>query len=574
LALTIDAFKLNHDPDNGFCTIGTGSLGGKAQGLVLLDGLLRNNKPLAQAYPEVQIAIPPTLIIAGDAFDLFMQTNHLDPLRFADLTDEETVRQVSKGRIPTGVQQSLARYLAKANYPLAVRSSGLLEDAEHHAYAGLYSTYMLSNDQAGKGQRLDRLEQAIKLVYAATFFKGPRAYAKRVGHDIRNDCMAVIVQQVAGAQRGPYCYPDISGVIQSINYYPLAGIQAEDGMATIALGLGRQVVCGGRALRFSPRYPQRLPQSSTVEEVLAYAQRRFYALQMGGDAPLAVEEGKNLVRREVDSALDELPLTALASTYVLAEHRIRDNVQIPGTRVLTFAGVLKYDLFPLAGLLRDCLALGQAALDVPVEMEFAVNLASDQQPRAQFYLLQMRPMTAGVQGARVTICADERPQAFCYTCHAMGNGNQALSDIVYVKPDAFDPAQTRAIAAQVAHINARLEQRQRNYLLIGPGRWGSADPWLGIPVRWDDISQAGAIVETASEKLKAEPSQGAHFFHNLAALGVSYLGVTQRAPDRLDWPWLLAQSKRFETNHVAHVRLVKPLQIKVDGRTSRGVIIK
>jgi hypothetical protein len=295
---------------------------------------------------------------------------------------------------------------------------------------------------------------------------------------------------------------------------------------------------------------------------------------MGGDAPLAVEEGKNLVRREVDSALDELPLTALASTYVLAEHRIRDNVQIPGTRVLTFAGVLKYDLFPLAGLLRDCLALGQAALDVPVEMEFAVNLASDQQPRAQFYLLQMRPMTAGVQGARVTICADERPQAFCYTCHAMGNGNQALSDIVYVKPDAFDPAQTRAIAAQVAHINARLEQRQRNYLLIGPGRWGSADPWLGIPVRWDDISQAGAIVETASEKLKAEPSQGAHFFHNLAALGVSYLGVTQRAPDRLDWPWLLAQSKRFETNHVAHVRLVNPLQIKVDGRTSRGVIIK
>ncbi len=566
-----DAFKLDRDVDSGFYTIGTGSLGGKARGLIFLADLLRSNPQLSRAYPEVRIAIPPTLVLASDVFEAFISENQLEDVRQKSLSDDTLAQQFMAGRISADVEQSLRQFLTHADYPLAVRSSGLMEDAKYHAYAGLYSTYMLSNDQPDAERRLGRLLQAVKLIYASTFFKEPRAYARRVGHDIRQDCMAVIVQQLAGIRRGPYCYPDISGVAQSRNHYPMAGIPSEDGLATIALGLGRQVVSGGRALRFSPRHPQRLPQYSTVEDVMAHAQRRFYALPMGQDTPLEIEDSSNLIRREVSSAIDELPLAAIAGTYVLAEHRIRDSVQMAGPKVLTFAGVLKYQQFPLAGLLSDFLVLGRTALGVPVEMEFAVSLSSVIQPLAQFHLLQLRPMTAGVQGAQVNIGAEAH--AICYTRHAMGNGVQTLTDIVFVKPDTFDPASTRTIAAQTARLNTAMERQQRNYLLIGPGRWGSADPWLGIPVRWADISQVGAIVETFSEKINAEPSQGAHFFHNLAALGISYLGVTPRAPDTLNWSWLLAQPKINETDYMAHVCLSTPVQVKVDGRTAQGIII-
>lgn len=552
--------------------IGAGSLGGKARGLVHLQGLLDKNRPLIESRSGIKITIPTTLIIASDAFDAFMQDNHLDPIQYAQLSDEHIAQQFADAKIPEGLRHALGSYLDQMKHPLAVRSSGLMEDATFHAYAGLYSTYMLSNDQVEPDQRLARLLLAVKLVYASTFFKGPRAYAKRVGHDITKDRMAVIVQQVAGRLRGQCCYPDISGVAQSRNHYPLAGFKAGDGLATIALGMGKQVVSGGRALRFSPKYPRRLLQCNTVDEVLTYAQRRFYALPMGTMTPLDMDERNNLIRRDVSSAIDEIPLEALSGTYVLDEHRIRDSVQIVGPKVLTFAGVLKYDFFPLAELLRDLLALGQEDHQVPIEMEFAVNLAHGHHP-AQFYLLQMRPMTARVQGVRVVIHDDERQRALCYTHHAMGNGTQALRDVVFVKPDQFDPSRTRAVAAQIAQINANLEERQQNYLLIGPGRWGSADPWLGIPVRWADISHVGAIIETASEKLNAEPSQGAHFFHNLTALGINYLGVTQQSPDMMNWDWLKAQPRQTETGDIAHVHLDRPLLLKVDGRTSRGVVL-
>ena len=571
--MNTNLFKLDRDPESGFHIIGTGSFGGKARGLAHPQGLLFKNKQLIESFKEIRITIPSTLVVASDAFDAFIQENHLDPLQSTGLTDEAIAHRFLKAKIPNGVKRSLAQYLAHVHHPLAIRSSGLMEDAMFHAYAGLYSTYMLSNDQMDLGYRLARLQIAVKLVYASTFFKGPRAYSKRVGHDISKDRMAVIVQQVAGKLRGQYCYPDISGVAQSRNHYPLAGIKARDGLATIALGMGKQVVSGGRALRFSPKYPRRLIQCNTVDEVLAYAQRRFYALPMGTETPLDIDERNNLMQRDVSSAIDELPLAAVAGTYVLEEHRIRDSVQITGPKVLTFAGVLKYNFFPLADLLRDFLALGQAAHDVPVEMEFAVNLAHGPQSGPEFYLLQMRPMTARVQGARITVHDEERRQALCYTRHAMGNGTKSLCDIIYVKPDSFDPSRTRAVAAQISQINARLEGRQQSYLLIGPGRWGSADPWLGIPVRWADISQVGAIVETASEKLNAEPSQGAHFFHNLAALGISYLGVAKQPPDTINWDWLQAQSKQSETDDIAHVHLDNPVLVKVDAHTSQGVIV-
>ena len=565
-------FRMMIDPVTGFETIGQGSAGGKAQGLGLVRGLLQASVELRERYPQVQIDIPATAVIACGGFVAYLQENDLARLASTDLSDQELERLFLDGHLSEPLKLALGAYLEKVHTPLAVRSSGMLEDLHYHAYAGLYRTFMLSNDQPDPAQRLDRLIEAVKLVYASTFFEGPRAYARRVGHRLDTCAMAVIIQPVVGDRHGDYFYPAISGVAQSRNYYPLGGLRAEEGLATIALGLGKQVVSGERALRFSPRYPKRLVQRSSAQEVLDFAQREFYAVEMGTEISWRRHGRDHLVRRPVSEALDETPVQMLAGTYVPAEHRIRDTIQAQGQRVLTFANVLKYDLFPLAAILRDLLALGEKALG-PVEIEFAVNLACDGSARHQFYLLQMRPMTARQEGIEVTLAAEERDQALCYSCNAMGNvPAEQIGDIVYIKPDAFDPGRTREIARCVAQINADLAGRGHHYLLVGPGRWGSADPWLGIPVRWGDISNVAAIVETVSEKLRAEPSQGAHFFHNMTALGISYFNISPGAPDFFDWRWLTAQPIALENEYAAHVRLSRPLVVKVDGRSSSGLI--
>jgi hypothetical protein len=507
-------------------------------------------------------------------FETYVAENGLAHLATGDAADESVADAFLKGRMPEGVTRSLQHYLEDHAYPLAVRSSGMLEDTLHHAYAGLYRTYMLSNDQPQMAERLENIIRAVKLVFASTFYGGPKVYAKRIGHRPEAWKMAVIVQQVAGTPHGGYFYPAISGVAQSLNYYPPTGTRPEDGVATIALGMGKQVVSGERALQFSPKHPKGAMHNCSVEDVLAYAQRRFYAIERRASNPLDARGRDHLVRRHVSAAEDEPPVKMLAGTYVLAEHRIKETVRIDGPRVLTFAGVLKYDLFPLAGLLRRLLAMGETAMKVPVEMEFAVDLASPPGDGARFYLLQMRPMTASKANVSVTIETDEIKRAACYCRHAMGNHDgQPISDVIYVKPAVFDPGQTRAIAKDVARLNAHTEGLKRPYLLVGPGRWGSADPWLGIPVRWTDISGVAAIIETPSEKLNVEPSTGAHFFHNLVSLGISYLTVTRKEPDHFDWAWLEARKTNLETAYAAYVHLDEPVVMKVDGRSSSGVLI-
>jgi hypothetical protein len=471
------------------------------------------------------------------------------------------------------VAAALGRLLEEWRQPLAIRSSGILEDLQGHAYAGLYRTFMLSNDQPDAPQRLERLVEAVKMVWASTFFENPCAYAGRVGHRIEACTMAVIIQPVVGSRFGRYYYPAISGVAQSKNFYPLGRLRSEDGLATIALGLGRQVVSGERALRFSPKYPRRPVQRGTVEEILDYAQRGFYALEMGTQVSWRKAGRDHLVRRQVSDALEEPPVKQLVSTYVPSEHRVRDTLQAKGQRVLTFANVLKYDFFPLAPILRDMLALGEKSLGA-AEIEFAVNLAGDGSGKHQFYLLQMRSMAAHREGLTVSITPEDQQRALCYSGNAMGNTRrQDITDIVFIKPQAFAPGRTRDMVRSVARINASLVRERRQYVLVGPGRWGSADPWLGIPVRWADISNVAAIVETTAENLKAEPSQGAHFFHNMASLGISYFCVSRRAPDVINWTWLTARKRLQENEFVAHVRFSTPITIKVDGRTSSGVIL-
>lgn len=574
--LAIDEHDLRFDTSSGFHIIGEGSIGGKAKGLAFLNGLLKSAVGFKDDFPEVEISVPHALVLAGSVFECFVSRNDLKHLGRGSMADEQVAAEFLKGRMPENIKQSLGDYLADRTYPLAVRSSGMLEDARNHAYAGLYRTYMISNDQSDAQERLANLVQAIKLVFASTFYQGPKAYAKRAGHDFEIGRMAVIIQHVVGQPYGDYYYPAISGVAQSRDYYPPAGIKPEDGVATIALGFGKQVVSGERALRFCPKYPKRLLQRSSVEDVLAYAQRRFYALALNAENLPDADGRDHVVRRHVTDAASEAPVQMLAGTYVLAEHRIKDTARIEGPRVLTFAGVLKYDLFPLSGILVKLLAAGETALDASVEMEFAVDLANrhGEPSPPRFHLLQMRPMTASKANAKVSILSEEKKEALCYSRHAIGNEQQQfISDIVYVKPDLFDPAKTRVIAKQVSEINARFEGLNHHYLLVGPGRWGTADPWLGIPVRWADISNVAAIVETVSEKLNAEPSIGAHFSHNLVSLGISYLNIVRQEPDYFNWPWLTDRKVFRETDFVSHVRLSKPIVLKVDGRSSSGVIL-
>jgi hypothetical protein len=564
------------DFDTEFFKIGKGSLGGKARGLAFVSSLLRQNPGLSETYEGVDILVPQVLVITTDGFESFVEDNGLRYLSKADLSDEKIADLFVNGRFPGWIEEKLRDYLTQVTYPLAIRSSSLLEDAQFRAYAGLYRTYMITNDCPDLEQRLGHLIHAVKLVYASTYYEGPKAFSKRVGHRTEEEQMAVIIQKLVGSKYDDSFYPAISGVAQSYNYYPFARMKPEEGIVTIAMGLGRAVVDGEKTLRFSPAHPQLLPQRSTVEDILENAQRHFYALKMEKTCHfLETNDGANLWHREVSDADSELPLQLLASTYVPDEHRIRDTVHIPGQRVLTFAHILKYREFPLADILKDLLELGERGMGCPVEMEFSVNLTDDDHREPQFAFLQLRPMTARAELEQVDISSEEIDHAFCISGKALGNAEKRdMADIIFVKPETFDPGKTMTIAREIARLNAALVKENRKYLLIGPGRWGSADRWLGIPVSWADISGVGAMIETESEKLVAEPSQGSHFFHNITTLGINYITVSKHADGRIDWNWLTTLPRLHDGSFVAHARLDAPVTLKVDGRRSLCVIVK
>jgi len=562
------------DLDTEFFKIGTGSLGGKARGLAFVSSLLQRLPAIHKKFEKVNIIIPQTMVITTEGFDTFVEQNDLKGLSKSDAPDEEIAVAFCKAAFPQWIADDLKAYLARITYPLAVRSSSLLEDAQFRAYAGLYWTYMLPNDHPDLDTRLAQLINAIKLVYASTYFQNPKAFSRRVGQRTEEEKMAVIIQQLVGERYHDHFYPTISGVAQSHNYYPFSKMQPEEGIATVALGLGKTVMEGEKALRFSPKYPQILPQRTTVDDILENSQRFFFSLKMGGPYPeLGINEDANLAKREVDDVSEDPPMKMLASTYIPEEHRMRDTTSIPGYRVLTFAQVLKYDLFPLAGLLADVLGIGAEGMGCPVELEFSVNWPSEQQRKPEFALLQLRPMTARAELGKVEISQSDFSRAFCHSHHALGNAEKSdMADILYVKPDIFDAARTTDIAREIGELNSGLLRQGKKYLLVGPGRWGSADRWLGIPVSWAEICGVGAMVETSSPELRAEPSQGSHFFHNISTLGINYVTVTDKGEDFLNWNWLTSLPIANETPFVAHVNLDKPFVLKVDGRSLRCVM--
>jgi len=562
------------DLDTEFFKIGKGSLGGKARGLAFMGNLLQRIGDIHRKFESVRLFIPQTLVVTTDAFDAFVGENELKRFATQEAADEDVAEAFRRATFPQHVADDLRAYLARITYPLAVRSSSLLEDAKIRAYAGLYRTCMLPNNHGSLDVRLRQLIEAIKLIYASTYFGSPKAFSRRVGHRSEEEKMAVIIQKLVGRPSGRYFYPAISGVAQSHNYYPFGPMKPEEGIATIALGLGKTVMEGEKALRFSPRHPQLLPQRSTLKDILDTSQRFFYSLKLEGPYPApGIREDVNLAKREVVDAPNDDAVRALSGYFLPNDGRIRESYDPAGYPVLTFSQILKYDLFPLAPLLTEVLALGQDGMGCPVELEFAVDLHRGEGERPGFAFLQLRPMTARAEHVQVLIPEEEASGAFCVSSQALGNGEKSdIADIVFVKPEIFDSARTVEIAREIGQLNAGLMRAGRKYLLAGPGRWGSADRWLGIPVSWAEICGVGAMIETTAPELRADPSQGSHFFHNITTLDITYCTVNPEKGDRLDWAWLATQPRAAETRFVAHVRLPRPFVIKADGRSSRCVM--
>jgi hypothetical protein len=564
------------DYQNSFIRLGSGSLGGKARGIAFLNTLLAQTK-LAEKFHNVEIRTPHTFVICSEVFEEFIRANDLLEFAIKETRNNTIARKFLKARLPGKITNDLQTLLKEITYPTAVRSSSILEDSQMLPFAGLYSTYMLPNNNPGFKKRLKQLYDAIKLVYASVFFKSPKEYVKNTNFRIEEEKMAVIIQQVVGQNYDNKFYPVVSGIAQSYNFYPISHQEPEDGVVQLALGLGILVVEGGPGFRFSPRYPEMNPPYSSAVEFMEKSQNYFYALDLSNVNIKVINDEKfSLKRCDLTEAEAHGSLFFVGSTFCGEDNAIRDTLSIKGSRIVTFANILKYRLFPLADILEEILKISKESFGSHIEMEFAVNIFKDKTRKPQFYLLQIRPMVTGHEGDEVALDDIKKETVLCSSSHSMGSGVfKDFFDVVFVDPDMFNASKTRLIAAEVGEINKKLCEENRKYVLIGFGRWGTADPWLGIPVEWYHISNARMIIEANLEGFHVDPSQGSHFFHNLTSLGLGYFHIKRNsAGEFIDWAWLKSQKPLRKTKFVTHVRVEKPLTIKINARNSRGVILK
>ncbi len=568
------------DSDEHFTVIGTGALGGKATGLAFIKNILAQHCPPG-TFADIEVSIPTLTVIATDVFAEFMAHNRLHEVAFSDAPDDRIAHAFQKAELPPLIVGDLRALIARLHQPLAIRSSSLLEDALQHPFAGTYETKMVANNQATADARFHRLIEAVKFVFASTFFRDAKRYMQAIGHDPAHERMAVIIQEVVGRRHNERFYPTISGVIRTHNFYPCGPAQPDDGVVSLALGLGKTIVDGGACWSYSPRFPDHGPPVSSARELLRCTQSRFWAVNMGPAPPHdPVSETEYLVEADLSAAEYDGTLRRLASTYDGASDRLSMGTAGVGPRVLTFAPLLGLPDVPLNPLIERLAAACQDGLHADVEIEFAMTLdepvgdAAPGQRRHRFGFLQLRPML--VSSERVAVTEEElhRPTVLVASARALGNGVlEGLTDVIYVRPDHFEARHTRAIAAELTQLNAQLAAAGRCYVLIGFGRWGSSDPWLGTPVTWPQISAARVIVEATRPDMNVEPSQGTHFFHNLTSFRVLYFTVPHTGPYAIAWDWLARQPAVAQTDYVRHVRLAAPLRCKVDGRTGRGVIL-
>lgn len=567
-------------PGSNFIRIGSGSLGGKGRGLGFINSQLE--KYIAELNPpDVRIFVPRTTVLTTEVFDLFMEENELTDKILLETDDRITREAFLNAKIPNDAKDMLRDFLERVNYPLAVRSSSLQEDASYQPFAGMYQTYMLPNNDDDLEIRLVELCNAVKMVYASTYYADPRSYFEATPNRLEEEKMAVVIQEVVGQRHGDYQYPDISGTARSYDFYPVSGRKSEDGVVHVSLGLGKTVVDGGKCIRFSPEYPRKLNQFSGVEDYLEHAPREFYALDMTQAGPNWDDSDAgdtNVVQLGLDAAEEHGTIHALASTYVAENDTVYDGTSRKGVRLITMAGVLKHDVFPLADTIKFLLEMGRKAFSCPVEIEFAVNLKKPDKGQSEIGFLQIRPLVIGQESFELHLEDIDVDQAICVSNSALGQGYvTGIFDLVYVREDNFDRQKTVEIAGEIENINSKLKSEGRNYVLIGPGRWGTADRFFGIPVNWAQISRVQAIIETDIKGVPVQPSQGAHFFHNITSLGIPYFTVNRDVKTRdgtLDMEWLESQPASFETEHVRLLTFDKEIGIATDGRSRTGVVLK
>jgi CheY-like chemotaxis protein len=560
--------------ESNFLRIGSGSLGGKARGLAFVRHLLRTRR-ITRRFPGVRIAVPPAVVLATEMFDQFLSENNLQDFALHCDDDAEIQQRFLDATLPAALQDDLKAFLEEVHYPLAVRSSSLLEDSQYQPFTGVYETFMLGNERADLSLRLAELSEAIKRVYASTFSRHAKSYVRATPYRLEEEKMAVILQQIVGTMHGQRFYPDFSGVVRSHNFYPVPPMTYADGIAAVALGLGRAVVDGGKCLAFCPRYPRNLLQFSSVEDILANSQSEFFALELNGAAPPGAGR-LHETRFTLDAAEIDGTLHAVGSTYSPDNNAVYDGLSRPGVRVVSFAPMLKHGTFPLATILEMLVRAGEDALGNPVEIEFAVRLPRTPEESAEFGFLQIRPLTLARDTQDLSPTNVDPERLICRSTKVLGNGRiENLHDVVVVDSQRFERSRSQEVAKSVAHFNATLNAENRPYLLIGVGRWGSNDPWLGIPVEWDEISGARAIVEAGFRDFRVTPSQGSHFFQNLTAFQIGYFTVNPDAGEgSLDWEWLSSQTAVEEQGCVRHLQFSQPMRITMNSRTSQGMIFK
>ncbi len=565
--------RMKFDAYSHFARIGEGSLGGKGRGLAFLDNIIKMH-PEFNSLEGAKVQIPRTVVLCTDVFDQFMEQNNLYQIALSDASDDDILRHFLRAQLPDSLIADFFTFFEAVKSPIAIRSSSLLEDAHYQPFAGIYSTYMIPYLD-DKYAMLEMLACAIKGVYASVYYRDSKAYMAATSNVIDQEKMAVILQEVVGKQYDGRYYPNISGVLRSLNYYPIGDERAEDGIASLALGLGKYIVDGGQTLRVSPYHPHQVLQTSEMETALRETQTRFYALDtrhVGND--FKVDDGFNILNLKVKEAERDNSLNFIASTYDPYDQVIRDGLYEGGRKVISFAGVLQQNVFPLPELLQMSMRYGAEAMRRPVEIEFACNLNADR--TGSLYLLQIRPIVDQKQMLDEDLAAIPDADCLLRSHNSLGHGvTEDVTDVVYVKTDdRFSAADNPTIAREIEKLNKEYLDRGTNYVLVGPGRWGSSDSWLGIPVKWPHISAARVIVEVALKNYRVDPSQGTHFFQNLTSFGVGYFTIDENRNDGCFHKATLdAMPAVEETDHVRVVRFEKGLRIMMDGKKGEGVVV-
>ena len=578
LGVMTDFSQQKFEFDSSYTKIGSESLGGKGRGIAFIRTLLARYG-FDQKYPDVKLTVPSTVAIGTDEFDKFITNNKLQKFlkNDIDFSDSDIAKKFIKGNLSDDLKKKLRVILKNMKKPIVVRSSSLLEDSQNYPFAGMYSTYMLPNNHKDENVRLKQLCQAIKLVFSSVFYKDAKSYFESTSAKIEEEKMAVIIQELIGDDHNGRFYPTFSGVAQSYNYYPISHQKREEGVVSLAVGLGYSVVGGEKVLRFSPKHPDIITDFSNTESILKNSQKELYVLNINkSKIGLSEKEETTLEKINISDIANDGTLEHVVSTYDKNDGMIRDGFSENGPLVITFAGILKYNVFPLASILIDIIDAGQKSMGSPVEIEFAVNFDSENKKPPIFAIIQIRPIIISQEISQINWDEKniDKNKILIESNKALGNGAiNDVMDIIYVAPLTFDSSKTVEIAKEIGIINKTLKETP--YVLIGPGRWGTKDRWLGIPVNWNEISNVKAMVETAFEDYNIKPSQGTHFFQNIISRGIGYINIDLNKKESwIDWNWLKEQKAKNQLNFVKHIKLQKPLLIRLDGRNGKALILK